>query len=269
MTTLIPTVKNHDGRVVCHFSCGAASAVATKFALMEYGIENCEVVNIHIKEEHPDNQRFLKECEEWFGTEIKILRNEKYNASIYNVFLQNRYIKGVRGAPCTSHLKRRVRAEYQRPDDLHIFGFTLEEEQRAIDFDERNDLDVDWILIRKKISKSDCLGVLESVGIEIPTMYKLGFNNNNCVGCVKGGMGYWNLVRKHFPENFNKMAQVEREIGHAILKDKNGAVWLDELDPNRGRINDEVDIECSFFCNNALAEFKTFDDSVSCDDEDD
>lgn len=82
-------------------------------------------------------------------------------------------------------------------------------------------------------------------------------------------MGYWNLVRKHFPENFNKMAQVEREIGHAILKDKNGAVWLDELDPNRGRINDEVDIECSFFCNNALAEFKTFDDSVSCDDEDD
>lgn len=37
-----------DNRVVCHFSCGAASAVATKYALMHYGIENCVVININI-----------------------------------------------------------------------------------------------------------------------------------------------------------------------------------------------------------------------------
>ena len=42
--------------------------------------------------------------------------------------------------------------------------------------------------------------------------------------------------------------QRERAIGHSVLKDKNGSIWLDELDPKRGRIQDEPDIECSFFC---------------------
>lgn len=252
-----------DNRVVCHFSCGAASAVATKYALMHYGIENCVVININIVEEHPDNQRFLKQCEAWFGTPITVLQNEKYNGSIYEVFERSSYIKGIKGAPCTNQLKRRVREEFQRPDDLHIFGFTVEEEQRAIDFEERNaQLAVDWILIDNGISKPDCLGILQDVGIEIPTMYKLGYNNNNCVGCVKGGMGYWNKIRRDFPETFDRMAKTERKIGHSVLKDADGAVYLDELDPNRGRLSEEVDIDCSFFCSNAVSKFETFDEST-------
>ena len=35
-----------------------------------------------------------------------------------------------------------------------------------------------------------------------PLMYDLGYPNNNCIGCVKGGMGYWNHIRKDFPEVF-------------------------------------------------------------------
>lgn len=63
-------------------------------------------------------------------------------------------------------------------------------------------------------------------------MYDLGYHNNNCVGCVKGGMGYWNRIRIDFPEVFRKMAELEREIGHSCI---NG-VYLDELAPGRGRI---------------------------------
>ncbi len=37
-------------------------------------------------------------------------------------------------------------------------------------------------------------------------MYDLGYPNNNCIGCVKGGMGYWNKIRKDFPEVFQKRA---------------------------------------------------------------
>ena len=53
-------------RTISWFSCGAASAVATKLALAESDVTivYCEVV-----EEHPDNKRFLKDCEEWFGQE--------------------------------------------------------------------------------------------------------------------------------------------------------------------------------------------------------
>jgi hypothetical protein len=55
--------------------------------------------------------------------------------------------------------------------------------------------------------------MLWKAGIEIPAMYKMGYNNNNCIGCVKGGMGYWNKIRKDFPEVFNRMAVIEREVG--------------------------------------------------------
>ena len=63
-------------------------------------------------------------------------------------------------------------------------------------------------------------------------------------------MGYWNNVRQHFPEVFDRMARLERELGMAIIPDgKTGArVFLDQLDPSRGDAATEPDIECSIMC---------------------
>ena len=72
-------------------------------------------------------------------------------------------------------------------------------------------------------------------------MYDMGYRNNNCVGCIRGGMGYWNKIRVDFPEVFARRAKQEREIGHSCI---NG-VFLDELDPTRGNINDEVMEDCT------------------------
>ena len=90
--------------------------------------------------------------------------------------------------------------------------------------------------------------MLERAGIEIPTMYKLGYRNNNCIGCVKGGAGYWNKIRVDFPANFERMAKVEREIGHSIIKNDSGPVFLDEMPTDMGVHQQQPDIECSFFC---------------------
>ena len=75
-------------------------------------------------------------------------------------------------------------------------------------------------------------------------MYDLGYRNNNCIGCVKGGMGYWNKIRIDFPEVFERMAKLEREIGHSCI---NG-IFLDELEPGRGRMEDEIIPDCSVMC---------------------
>lgn len=75
-------------------------------------------------------------------------------------------------------------------------------------------------------------------------MYDMGYNNNNCIGCVKGGMGYWNKIRKDFPEVFAARAKLERDIGHSCI---NG-VFLDELDPNRGRMSKEIMQDCGIMC---------------------
>ena len=51
-------------RIVSRFSCGAASAVATKLILAEYGAaRDVQIINAFIEQEHPDNRRFLADCE--------------------------------------------------------------------------------------------------------------------------------------------------------------------------------------------------------------
>ena len=94
----------------------------------------------------------------------------------------------------------------------------------------------------------EAMGMLWKAGIEIPAMYKMGYNNNNCIGCVKGGMGYWNKIRKDFPEVFARMAQIEREVGATCLKDQSGKIFLDELSPNRGEMPEEFIPDCSLIC---------------------
>jgi hypothetical protein len=80
-------------------------------------------------------------------------------------------------------------------------------------------------------------------------MYDMGYANNNCVGCIKGGMGYWNRIRVDFPEVFESRARLERDIGHTILKESDGTpIYLDELDSNRGNMNTEIFPDCSLMC---------------------
>ena len=70
------------------------------------------------------------------------------------------------------------------------------------------------------------MGMLWKAGIKQPVMYSMGYNNNNCIGCVKGGMGYWNKIRKDFPEVFAQMAQIERDVGATCLKRQRRAYLL-------------------------------------------
>ena len=75
-------------------------------------------------------------------------------------------------------------------------------------------------------------------------MYDMGYSNNNCVGCVKGGKGYWNKIRIDFPEVFAQRAKLERDIGASCI---NG-VYLDELMPGDGRMQEEIMPECGIMC---------------------
>jgi hypothetical protein len=245
-------------RIVCWFSCGAASAVATKIAISELK-EGQELIIAYTEviEEHPDNKRFLAECEQWFGQKILILKNDKYQGSIFNVFLKQKYIVGIAGAPCTKFLKKEVRQKFEKINDRQVFGYTAEEQDRLNRFiDANNDVDIWTPLIDKGLSKEDCLAMLKNAGIELPMMYKLGYHNNNCIGCVKGGAGYWNKIRIDFPEHFDKMAKLERLIGATITKSKGLRVYLDELPKNVGDYPKEPKIECSIFCQLAEEDIK-------------
>lgn len=95
--------------------------------------------------------------------------------------------------------------------------------------------------------------MLSRVGIELPTMYKLGFLNNNCIGCVKArdNLDYWKRVRLHFPAIFWRMAGLERELNTTINRQtKDGIrtpIYLDEIEEGEPRGQDPK-IECGLFC---------------------
>jgi hypothetical protein len=244
-------------RVVCWFSCGAASAVATKLAIKQYG-PRVVVARCIVREEHPDNERFAADCERWFGVPIVNLMNERYDGSIYGVFEGRQYLSGVRGAPCTMLLKKEVREAFQSPTDCHVFGYTAEEQDRWDGFIDANNIDAVAPLIGAGLTHADCLGMVERAGIELPVMYRLGFQHNNCVGCVKaGGQGYWNMIRDHFPLQFERMAHLSRRLGVKLVNTAdNRRLSLDELQPGTGDYRTEPEVQCGIFCELAEGELQ-------------
>ena len=99
-------------------------------------------------------------------------------------------------------------------------------------------------LIDAQFKKEDVHALSYKLGITRPKMYDLGYKNNNCIGCVKGGMGYWNKIRVDFPEVFESRSKLERLIGARCLKE----CYLDELEPTRGRFEEEIQEDCGIMC---------------------
>lgn len=245
--------NNGKQRVLVWFSCGAASAVAAKYAVEKY--PHAEILYCDtLKYEHEDNPRFMDDVARWVGKPIKLLKSRLYT-DVYDVYRRTGWLIGVAGARCTTELKRKVRKEYEQPGDLQIFGLSADEHKRIDRFEQNNhDVNLEWVLRDENIQKEDCYKILKTAGIELPAMYRLGYNHNNCKMCVKGCTGFWNKVRVDFPDDFKQMAELEREMNVAICKSYVGGrrqrVFLDELDPNAGRYQPLKDIECGVLCVN-------------------
>jgi hypothetical protein len=140
-----------EQRIVSWFSCGAASAIATLLASEKY--KTIEAVYCRVVEEHEDNLRFLDDFSRVTGIPVKTIVNDKFEGSIYNVFLKRKFIKGPTGAPCTLELKKNMRKSYQRVNDIQVFGYTVEEQNRADRFIDSNaDVKEDFISSHKRLT---------------------------------------------------------------------------------------------------------------------
>lgn len=240
---------------VAWWSAGITSAVTCYLALKRN--PNVVLLYQHINDAHKDNARFMSDCEKWYGKKIETLKSKKYD-SVSDVIQETGYVNGVGGARCTLELKKQVRIDYQNSHNItaQYFGFEYNKKQinRAVRFfDKYQDINPVFILIEEKLDKNECAGIIINAGIELPEMYKLGYENNNCIGCVKGGRGYWNKIRRDFPDVFQQRSEDERVAGHSCIK----GVFLDELKPNAGRRTKIVIPECGSFCQ---SEFKDIHD---------
>ncbi len=240
--------------IVVWFSCGAASAVAAKLTIIQYGATcNIRVLNNPVLEEDIDNIRFLKDVEKWLGIEVEMVTNSKYpSCSASDVWDKQNFMSSPYGAPCTYELKKKARYQFEMDNDIswHVLGFTLGEEKRFCNFQERERQNSLPVLIEHGMTKGDCFLYLKNAGIDLPRVYEMGYPNANCIGCVKAtSPTYWNHVRKMHPDVFYKLAVQSRRIGAKLVRVRGVRIFLDELSPDaKGRPMKNLDFECGIFC---------------------
>jgi 3'-phosphoadenosine 5'-phosphosulfate sulfotransferase (PAPS reductase)/FAD synthetase len=252
-------------KYIVHFSCGAASAVSALITLMNH--QKVELVYTDPGLEHEDNHRFLRDFEKMTRKQVTVLKHEKYK-NPFDVFKERRFLAGPKGAPCTTELKKKTAQKYlgdRLYEEINVFGFDFSkrEIERARKYKNNNPLLKTWFpLIEYHIEKSDCFYILDRLGLDLPYMYKLGYKNANCTGCVKAeSIGYWAAIREDFPEVYNRYAKLERGFGAidetgkprgaAINKRYEGEerirVFLDEI-PEDQEPKRNISFTCGYSC---------------------
>ena len=230
------------------WSAGAASTVAAMLTLRE--TPDARLIYTDPGAEHPDNVRFRNDVENWLGVKIEVMRSDVYK-DVWDVWDRTNWLVGPAGARCTVEMKKKLRQQLERDSDVgvQVFGYTVEERRRVERFKTANpDVNLSVPLIDHGLTKADCLGLLENAGIELPAMYRLGYSNANCIGCPHGGAKYWSMIKRDFPDVFDRMAAQERRLNVALVKVRGERVFLDELDTARDDLPDTPMVECSLLC---------------------
>jgi hypothetical protein len=238
------------GRVLVWWSTGAASYVAAKLALRQFPdalIVLCETDN-----EDPDNYRFEADAMAKLGVEVTVIRSSDYS-SVWDVWQKRRFIAGPKGAPCTGEIKIAPRLAFQRPDDLHVFGYTADakDQDRFATLKKTFfELNVLAPLLESGITKEGTLAIVERDGLALPRSYAMGFPNANCLqtGCGKAtSPNYWSLYRLHFPENFARTAAYARQIGAKLTRIRGVRSYIDDI-PTDWPVTQPISPICDFLC---------------------
>jgi hypothetical protein len=157
-------------------------------------------------------------------------------------------------------LKREVIEAACLPNDLHVYGFTVDEKnpERVTRF-----MDAGGIcpLIERNLTHADCRGMIERAGLVLPRRYTQGYGNANCVCCCKGGEKYMRKSRLDSPLDFAEVAEIEASIGPGayLFRDRRtGERYpLTQLSMD-GPVERNISApECSFFCAMAEDDFDT------------
>lgn len=258
--------------IICWFSGGITSAAACIKAIEKYGEKNISVLFLDTRNEHYDSYRFLEDFEKALGIDIERIHNDNYE-TIEAVWYKHNSLNVAKGAICSSELKSKMRQkiEKERSFDAQVFGFEYDKKEmnRAkalrLNYPQAKPI---FPLQDEGIDKRGAIRVVESYGIKIPMAYSMGFNNNNCLrtGCIQGGIGYWQKMKREFPEKFEYMSKIEHDLTDrkgkpvTICKDqsqnKNKLVFLKphpdypdhkSIDDMKGREPKPL-VDCNGFC---------------------
>lgn len=152
-----------------------------------------------------------------------------HGRDVWDVFLAERFLGNSRVNPCSRILKReaaerRVKARYGPEEAVVYLGIDWTEARRHRAARAR------WLPYRVESPlceepgdpdpKGTAKGLLREAGIELPRLYRQGFNHNNCAGCcVKAGKGQWAHLLSTNPKLYRYQEERERELREHLGKD--------------------------------------------------
>lgn len=212
-------------RVVVGYSGGVTSAWCLDWALRNYPRNEVVALYHDTKREDADTYRYIREMAERLGVEIT---ERSDGRSVEEVEDDEHALANNRMAFCSRILKVVQRDKYF--DELSaagvmeivlVLGFGEKEwqrVQRATMNADRCGYRVVFPLVVEGITKQQCADWSLSLGVRLPSMY-LWSDHANCVGCRRGGKGYWLAVKENRPDVFWAAADREQEFGHTFLKD--------------------------------------------------
>jgi 3'-phosphoadenosine 5'-phosphosulfate sulfotransferase (PAPS reductase)/FAD synthetase len=212
-------------RVVVGHSGGVTSAWCLGWALRTFPRDEVVALFHNTFAEDVDTYRFLHEI----AAKLNIPITERSDGrSVEEVEDDEGAIANNRMAFCSRILKAEQRDRYFDElrtagvtEIINVLGFSAMETQRvqrASARAERDGFAVRFPVIEEGITKQQCADWCVSIGVQPPRMYEWS-DHANCVGCRRGGKGYWLAVAANAPEAFGRAAQREEAMGHTIIKD--------------------------------------------------
>lgn len=214
---------------VCMFSGGVGSFAAAYRVWQEFKNTGDRIVLLFADTliEDEDLYRFLEESAAILeDTELVWLKDGR---TPWDVFHQDRFLNH-RAAKCSKWLKqvpcRKWVDENCDPQSTTLYvGIDWSEQERL------DGINKGWSPYQVEASlmwgdwwdKEYCFALLDSLGIEKPRLYDLGFNHNNCGGfCVRAGKKQFLQLLEHFPERYAYHAEQEAALKAYLERDDIG-----------------------------------------------
>lgn len=189
------------------YSGGLSSFEVARVLVAEHGPDDVECVFTDTATEDEDLYRFLRETIDYLGCTLTHLADGR---NIWEVFMDAKFMGNSRIDPCSRVLKREMFRRYldeRYPDPEAVtlyYGIQEHEKHRITALTERwAPYRVEAPLIALGTTTEQMQVTLDAIGIELPRLYELGFEHNNCGGfCVKTGQRQMAHLLKVLPERY-------------------------------------------------------------------
>lgn len=260
--------------VVC-YSGGRSSSECSLSVAKKYGAENVILLNhdINATIEQSCTKKLKRDVADYLGLDITYANHKRWDvATPISVCVDAKAFQAQPGKIlCTNRLKTAPFHQWLKDNDpdgeyIYVYGFDKDEPTRVNNRSQIMGM-MGYKTIFPMLWDESEIVTLESIGIDPGKIYDT-FNHSNCIGCLKAGWQHWYIVYCTRRDVWDEAKAAELEIGHAIHKDENGPVYLEDKEEMFGMmycagVEPTEKIKHQTFWANARKAVKTFEKEMT------